>query len=66
MGVPMMDPPLLIPKLTKISGLVQHTDNEAVDLLGLPSSEKGRSEKMICIISEIKLHQYKRFCATTN
>lgn len=57
MGVPMMDPPLLIPKLTKISGLVQHTDNEAVDLLGIPSSEKGKSE-MICIISEIKLHQY--------
>lgn len=36
-----MDPPLLIPKLRKFSELVQHADSDIVDLLGLPTSEKG-------------------------
>lgn len=36
-----MDPPLLIAKLKKISELIQHADSDIVDLLGLPTSEKG-------------------------
>lgn len=39
--VNIMDPPLLIPKLKKISELIQHADSDIVDLLGLPTSEKG-------------------------
>ncbi|XP_052677278.1 alpha-1,3-mannosyl-glycoprotein 4-beta-N-acetylglucosaminyltransferase-like protein MGAT4E isoform X1 [Crassostrea angulata] len=38
--VNIMDPPLLIPKLKKISELIQHADSDIVDLLGLPTSEK--------------------------
>lgn len=44
--VNIMDPPLLIPKLKKISELIQHADSDIVDLLGLPTSEKGVPEKI--------------------
>lgn len=40
-----MGPPLLTPKLRKFFELIQHADSDIVDLLGLPTSEKGLSLK---------------------